>query len=114
MKFETYTAGVLCVAAALPDPPFEFMDGATPTGFDVELMQAICVDLGLEWRLVPYTGADFNGIFDGLANGSAGLRCVWRDDHARTPGRRHILRPLYRVRPESRLQRQEIATSAFH
>ena len=70
MKFETYTAGVLCVASALPDPPFEFMDGATPTGFDVELMQAICVDLGLEWRLVHYTGADFNGIFDGLANGS--------------------------------------------
>ena len=33
-------------------------------------MQAICADLGLEWRLVHYTGRDFNGIFDGLANGS--------------------------------------------
>ncbi len=70
MKFKTYTAGILSIASALPDPPFEFMDGATPTGFDVELMRAICGDLGLEWRLVNYTGADFNGIFDGLADGS--------------------------------------------
>jgi len=70
MTFKTSTPGILCVASALPDPPFEFMDGAMPTGFDVELMQAICADLGLEWRLVHYTGRDFNGIFDGLANGS--------------------------------------------
>jgi polar amino acid transport system substrate-binding protein len=70
MTFKPHTAGILCVASALPDPPFEFMDGATPTGFDVELMQAICGDLGLEWRLVHYTGPDFNGIFGGLANGS--------------------------------------------
>jgi ABC-type amino acid transport substrate-binding protein len=33
-------------------------------------MQAICADLGLQWRLAPYSGGDFNGIFDGLANGS--------------------------------------------
>jgi ABC-type amino acid transport substrate-binding protein len=66
----TITPGILCVASALPDPPFEFMDGKTPTGFDVELMQAICADLGLEWQLTYYTGGDFNGIFDGLANGS--------------------------------------------
>ena len=69
MTFKTRTPGHLCVAAALPDPPFEFMDGATATGFDVELMQAICAALSLEWRLIPYTGEDFNGIFDGLANG---------------------------------------------
>ncbi|MGB6068618.1 MAG: ABC transporter substrate-binding protein [Desulfomonilaceae bacterium] len=70
MALETHSPGILRVASALPDPPFEFMDGAIPTGFDVELMQAICADLGLEWRLVHYTGGDFNGIFDGLANGS--------------------------------------------
>jgi polar amino acid transport system substrate-binding protein len=70
MTFKTHIPGILCVASALPDPPFEFMDGATPTGFDVELMQAICGDLGLEWRLVHYTGEDFNGIFHGLTNGS--------------------------------------------
>jgi polar amino acid transport system substrate-binding protein len=70
MTFPTNASGILCVASAFPDPPFELMDGATPTGFDVELMQAICADLGLQWRLVPYTGADFNGIFDGLASGA--------------------------------------------
>ncbi len=70
MTLLTQTSGILCVGSALPDPPFEFMDGATPKGFDVELMQAICGDLGLEWRLVHYAGVDFNGIFEGLANGS--------------------------------------------
>jgi polar amino acid transport system substrate-binding protein len=67
---KTITPGILCVASALPDPPFEFMDGATPTGFDIELMQAICDHLDLEWQLTHYTGEDFNGIFCGLANGS--------------------------------------------
>ncbi len=70
MTFKTSASGILCVASAFPDPPFELMDGAAPTGFDVELMQAICADLGLQWRLVHYSGGDFNGIFDGLANGS--------------------------------------------
>ena len=70
MTLKTQIPGILCIGSAFPDPPFEFMDGATPTGFDVELMQAICGDLGLEWRLLHYTGVDFNGIFDGLANGS--------------------------------------------
>lgn len=68
--FETSAPGVLRVASAFPDPPFEFMDGATPTGFDIELMQAICADLGLQWHLAHYSGEDFNGIFDGLADGS--------------------------------------------
>jgi ABC-type amino acid transport substrate-binding protein len=53
----------------MPDPPFEFMDGGNPLGFDVALMQAIAAELGLAWRLVPYAGADFNGIFEGLAAG---------------------------------------------
>jgi ABC-type amino acid transport substrate-binding protein len=66
----TVIPGVLCVGAALPDPPFEFMDGDTACGFDVELMQAIAAELGLQWRLVPYVGGDFNGIFAGLANGA--------------------------------------------
>jgi polar amino acid transport system substrate-binding protein len=66
----TNTPGILRVASALPDPPFELMEGGTPTGFDVDLMQAICRELGVEWRLVRYTGSDFNRIFDGLANSS--------------------------------------------
>lgn len=70
MAFHTNTPGILRVASALPDPPFELMDGNTPTGFDVELMQAVCHDLGFQWQLTRYTGGDFNHIFDGLANGS--------------------------------------------
>jgi polar amino acid transport system substrate-binding protein len=61
-------ASSLRVGAALPDPPFEFMTAAGAAGFDVMLMQRIAALLGREWRLVPYTGADFNGIFAGLNN----------------------------------------------
>ena len=67
MSAITITAGVLCVGSAFPDPPFELMEDGKPAGFDIELTKAIAADLGLEWRLVPYHGADFNGIFQGLA-----------------------------------------------
>ncbi len=66
----TVTPGVLKVGAAIPDPPFELMRDGEPAGFDIELMRAVCGDLGLEWRLVRYGGADFEGIFGGLADGS--------------------------------------------
>ena len=70
MTVATIVPGILCVGAALPDPPFEFIDGDTARGFDIELMQAIAAELGLRWRLVPYAGGDFNGIFAGLADGA--------------------------------------------
>jgi len=70
VSFSTVMPGVLCVGSALPDPPFEFMDANEPRGFDVELTRAIAAELGLEWRLSPYTGADFNAIFGGLASGT--------------------------------------------
>ncbi len=60
----------LKVGAALPDPPFELVTKDGPAGFDIILMQRIADKLGREWRLVPYQGADFNGIFAGLDNGS--------------------------------------------
>ncbi len=60
----------LRVGAALPDPPFEFMTDTGPTGFDVTLMQRIASQLGRTWQLVRYTGADFNGIFAGLDDGT--------------------------------------------
>src|SRR5215212_232692 len=70
MRDLTLEPGVLKVASAFPDPPFEVnVDGAN-TGFDVELMQLICADLGLAGHPVRYTGDDFNRIFDGLADGS--------------------------------------------
>jgi len=66
----TREPGVLRVASAFPDPPFEVTIEGTNTGFDPELMRLICDDLGLAWDPVEYAGDDFNGIFGGLADGS--------------------------------------------
>ncbi len=63
-------APTLKVGAALPDPPFELMTKDGPAGFDIALMRRIAASLNREWQLVPYTGADFNGIFPGLDDGS--------------------------------------------
>jgi polar amino acid transport system substrate-binding protein len=70
MNLWTVTSGVLCVGSAFPDPPFEFIDGDTPCGFDLELMQAIAAELSLKCQIVPYTGENFNDIFRGLAAGT--------------------------------------------
>jgi ABC-type amino acid transport substrate-binding protein len=81
------TAPVLRVGAALPDPPFEFMTKDGPAGFDITLMRRIAEILGREWQLVPYEGADFDGIFAGLDNGS--YDCIASGTTV-TPGRRKI------------------------
>jgi ABC-type amino acid transport substrate-binding protein len=60
--------GVLVVASAYPDPPFDLMDNGTASGFDIQLMRGICAQLGLTLQPIPYSGDDFNGIFAGLAN----------------------------------------------
>ena len=70
MNLNTVISGHLYVGSALPDPPFEFMDGDNARGFDVELMQAIAAELGLTWQLVSSTGGDFDGIFGGLTSGT--------------------------------------------
>ena len=62
----TLTPGTLIVASAYPDPPFDIKDGSAG-GFDIELMRAICAQLKLSLQPVPYSGDDFNEIFDGLA-----------------------------------------------
>jgi polar amino acid transport system substrate-binding protein len=59
----------LRAASAFRDPRFEVEIDGVDTGFDAELMQQICQALGLTWQLVKYTGDNFNGIFDGLAEG---------------------------------------------
>jgi ABC-type amino acid transport substrate-binding protein len=63
---QTIQAGTLLVASAFPDPPFEVTQDGVDTGFDAELMRAVCGQLGLRWQLTKYEGDDFNGIFDGL------------------------------------------------
>ena len=63
----TLNPGTLVVESAYPDPPFELMENGTATGFDIELMRAVCTQLGLALRPLAYSGDDFNGIFEGLA-----------------------------------------------
>jgi len=81
------TAPVLRVGAALPDPPFEFMTEDGPAGFDITLMKLIAEILGRKWQLVPYEGADFNGIFAGLDDDN--YDCIASGTTV-TPGRRKI------------------------
>jgi polar amino acid transport system substrate-binding protein len=57
------------VASAYPDPPFDVVENGELTGFDVELMRAICALLRRSMQPVRYTGDDFNAIFDGLRDG---------------------------------------------
>ena len=66
----TINAGTLILASAYPDPPFEVLEQGAGSGFDIELMQAICGRLGVALQRERYAGDDFNGIFDGLAKRS--------------------------------------------
>src|SRR4029453_1124080 len=66
----TLQPGTLLLAPAYPDPPFDLIESGSPSGFDIELMRAICAQLGVTLRPVRYSGDDFNGIFDGLAKRS--------------------------------------------
>ena len=66
----TLEPGTLSVASAFPDPPFEVVEHTHDTGFDIELMGALCATLGVEHKVVKFEGTDFNRIFDGLASGA--------------------------------------------
>jgi polar amino acid transport system substrate-binding protein len=66
----TRKPGVLTILSAYPDPPFDIMDGGTATGFDIELMRAVCKRLSLDLEPLAYDGEDFNGIFAALAEGA--------------------------------------------
>ena len=66
----TLEPGTLSVASAFPDPPFEVVEHTHDTGFDIELMGALCATLGVEHKVVKFDGTDFNRIFDGLASGA--------------------------------------------
>ena len=66
---KTIEAGTMRIGSAFPDPPFEVERDGVDTGFDAELMRALCGQVGLRWKLVKYDGADLNGIFDGLRTG---------------------------------------------
>jgi polar amino acid transport system substrate-binding protein len=63
----TVVPGTLTILSAYPDPPFDVMKDGTATGFDIELMRAVCGRLSLELRPLSYEGENFNDIFQGLA-----------------------------------------------
>jgi polar amino acid transport system substrate-binding protein len=61
----TVKPDTLVVASAYPDPPFELTDGSE-NGFDIDLMRAVCKQLGLTLQRERYLANDFDGIFSGL------------------------------------------------
>lgn len=63
----TLNPGTLVIASAYPDPPFELSDGSE-TGFDIDLMRAVCARLNLKLQRERYLADNFDGIFDGLTN----------------------------------------------
>jgi polar amino acid transport system substrate-binding protein len=67
---QTIIPGTLTILSAYPDPPFDVMKDGRATGFDVELMRAVCGRLFLDLRPLAYTDEDFNGIFAALRNGT--------------------------------------------
>ncbi|MEQ3364070.1 ABC transporter substrate-binding protein [Raoultibacter massiliensis] len=50
--------GKLTVAASLDFPPFENLNGDQPEGFEVELMQALAEEMGIECEYLPSTKFD--------------------------------------------------------
>jgi polar amino acid transport system substrate-binding protein len=66
----TVIPGTLTILSAYPDPPFDVIEDGNATGFDVELLRAVCKHLSLELRPLPYEGENFNDIFAGLAQGT--------------------------------------------
>lgn len=66
---QTVIPGTLTILSAYPDPPFDVMKDGRATGFDVELMRAVCGRLSLDLRPLTYSDEDFNGIFAALRDG---------------------------------------------
>lgn len=66
----TITPGFLTVGSCLDYAPFETVKGSgDPTGFDVELTDAIAAKLGFDKAHVTWTKANFNTIFTAVATG---------------------------------------------
>jgi polar amino acid transport system substrate-binding protein len=63
---ETLQSGVLSVGTDTPFPPFEIGQPPNISGYDIEVMDAIGEELGLE---VEYTDTGFGTIFRDTANG---------------------------------------------
>ena len=62
----TLTEGILLVGSDIPYPPFEYREGGTEVGFDIDLAKEIASRLGLEVEIVD---TDFGTIFTQLSTG---------------------------------------------
>ncbi|MGH2819037.1 MAG: transporter substrate-binding domain-containing protein, partial [Actinomycetota bacterium] len=63
--------GRLIVGSDIPYPPFEFeTKGGDLTGFDVEIVQAVAEEMGLENTEEDWVSTDFGTIFQQLASGT--------------------------------------------
>lgn len=58
--------GVLVVGSDVTYPPFEYMEGSTPVGFDVDIAKAIARELGVR---LDYQNTAWDGIFAALKSG---------------------------------------------
>ncbi len=65
----TIESGTLLIATISPFPPFAVERDGSDSGFEAELMRAVCGRLGLRWSVTRYAGADCGRIFDGLRTG---------------------------------------------
>ena len=61
------------MGSCLDYPPFESVKNGTPTGFDVELTEAIAAKLGFGEGHVRWVKANFDTIFTAVANGQFDL-----------------------------------------
>jgi len=68
-SFQTIKPGFLSIGSCLDFPPFESVKNGQPTGFDVELAEAIAAKLGYDKDHVTWVKANFNTIFTAVANG---------------------------------------------
>ncbi len=62
-SFTTITPGFLTVGSCLDFAPFETVKNGQPTGFDVEMTDAIAAKLGFDTQHVKWVKANFNTIF---------------------------------------------------
>ena len=66
----TIKPGFLTVGSCLDYAPFETVKGTEPTGFDVELTDAIAAKLGFDKAHVAWKKTNFNTIFTAVAQGT--------------------------------------------
>jgi polar amino acid transport system substrate-binding protein len=63
-------AGALVVGSAVTYPPFEYMEGNTPVGFDVDIARAIAKELGVR---LDFQNMAWDGIFAALERGKVDM-----------------------------------------